>query len=157
MSSFRLLVPAALLLAAATGCGSTARLVNGTPDGGVVAIPSNSNYWPMKYRDDADKMMAQRCPNGYEIVSEGEVVVGQTATTNENVDHRTPTNSNSRYRVDQTTTQMTTTTSDKTEYRITFRAKPAAGTPTNAAIVPTSAVVPSNEGGLPPRPVPVGQ
>src|SRR3954462_10714854 len=89
MSSFRLLAPA-LLLAAAVGCGSSARLINGTPDGGVVAIPSNSNYWPLKYRDDAEKLMAQRCPNGYEIVSEQEVVTGQTSTTNEDVERRPP-------------------------------------------------------------------
>src|SRR4051794_29118516 len=109
MSSFRLLAPA-LLLAAAVGCGTSARLIQGTPDGGVVAIPSNSNYWPSKYRDEAEKLMAQRCPNGYDIVSEQEAVVGKTATTSENVDHRAPSDGR-----DQTTTTLTSTVMDQTE------------------------------------------
>jgi hypothetical protein len=162
MSSIRLLVPAALVLAAVTGCGSTARLVHSTPDGGVVAIPSNSNYWPLRYRDEAEKLMAQRCPNGYEIVEEKEVVTGKTATTNENVDRRTPT-TNSRGTTERTTTSTTHSVSDKTEYRITFRSRESKPT-----IVPTTAVMPTTtpqpppllpqpRSSLPSRPVPLGQ
>jgi hypothetical protein len=155
MSSIRLLVPAALVLAAVTGCGTTARIVHSSPEGGVVAIPSNSNYWPLKYRDEAEKLMAQRCPNGYEIVQEGEVVVGKTATTSENVDRRSPTNS--KYKVEKTTTSTTHVVSDQTEYRITFRAVQP-----RPDVVPTSAVVPLTPGApahatLPPRPVPVSR
>jgi hypothetical protein len=153
MSSIRMLAPATLLLAAAVGCGSSARLINGSPDGGVVAIPSNSNYWPLKYRDEAEKLMAQRCPNGYEIVSEQEVVVGKTSTTNENVDRRSPTSS--RYKVEQTSTSTTTSVNDQTEYRITFRARQQ-----QSAVMQTSGTVPvtppsSPLGGLPPRPLPI--
>src|SRR5262245_3131967 len=76
MSSFRLLLPAALLLVAVTGCGS-ARLIHATPDGGVVAIPSNSNDWPNHYRREAETLMAQRCPNGYDVIEEGETRRGR--------------------------------------------------------------------------------
>jgi hypothetical protein len=69
MSSLRLLLPTALLLVAAVGCGS-AHLVHATPDGGVVAMPSNSDSWPFYHRQEAEKLMAQRCPNGYQIVEE---------------------------------------------------------------------------------------
>src|SRR5437879_2196534 len=82
MSSFRLLLPAVLLAAAAAGCAG-ARLIQGTPEGGVVAIPSNSNSWPHRYRESAEKLMADRCPNGYDVVEEKEVVVGQMTAMNE--------------------------------------------------------------------------
>jgi hypothetical protein len=58
MSRARPLLPALLLLAGVMGCGS-ARLIQLAPDGGVVAIPSNSNAWPFCYRDDADRLMAE--------------------------------------------------------------------------------------------------
>src|SRR5947209_14583421 len=41
------------------------------------AIPSNTNSWPTYHRKSAEELMAKKCPNGYVIDSEGEVVVGQ--------------------------------------------------------------------------------
>jgi hypothetical protein len=82
MPSPRLILPVAvLLLAAVSGCagGGSARMIQSTRDGGIVAIPSNSNSWPNNYRDHAERLMAMKCPEGYEIVSEQEVVVGQKA------------------------------------------------------------------------------
>jgi hypothetical protein len=149
MSLVRLL-PAALLLAAVTGCGS-ARLIHATPDGGVVAIPSNSNTWPMKYRDEAEKLMARRCPNGYDIVDEGEVVVGKKSTTNEAIDRTGPKNSGSG-QSDQTTISKVTTVSDQTEYRITFRSRDARRVPVLRQVSTLPPVPP----GLPPQPVPIG-
>lgn len=66
-----------------SGC-SAARMVQVGPDGGVVAIPQNTNSWPYYHRDKALALIQQKCPEGYEIVSEEEVVTGQTAHTNSN-------------------------------------------------------------------------
>ena len=83
MPSPRLILPVAVLLVATvSGCaggGSSARMIQSTRDGGIVAIPSNSNSWPNNYRGHAERLMAMKCPEGYEIVSEQEVVVGQKA------------------------------------------------------------------------------
>lgn len=163
MTSIRPLAVAGLLLVAVAGCGTSARLVQGDRDGGVVAIPSNSNSWPNRYRDEADKLMAQKCPNGYDVVSEGEVVVGKTATSNESVDRRTPANKNGR--IDQTTTTMTTSVSDKTEYRITFRAREVKPSQTvkqpelmqATAVVPADQPAPAERSALPSRPVPISR
>ena len=58
-----------------TGCHSTARYLRKEPDGGVVAIPSDSNHWPSYHRDEANRLMRMVCPNGYTIVEEKEVSV----------------------------------------------------------------------------------
>src|SRR5262249_12562930 len=108
---------AVLVLVTVSGCGS-ARMIQSGPDGGVVAIPSNSNYWPFKYRDSAEKMMTQKCPNGYDIVREEEIVIGQKSTTSEQTDHITP--AGFRDGRERTTTSVTTSTRPETEYRITF-------------------------------------
>jgi hypothetical protein len=73
---------AALLIIAATitaiwcGCARP-RFVEVSREGGVVAIPSNSNQWPTYYRDKAEKLIREKCPDGYEVVMEEEVVTGQ--------------------------------------------------------------------------------
>lgn len=67
------------------GC-SGARMVHVSSDGGVVAIPSNSNYWPYYHRDRALALIKERCPNGYEIVREEEVVTGQVSHTDARTD-----------------------------------------------------------------------
>ena len=154
MSSVRMLIPAALLLFAVTGCGS-ARLIQSSPEGGVVAIPSNSNYWPLHYRSEAEKLMAQRCPNGYDIVEEREVVVGKQSTTSEVID-RNGSSSQSQ----QTTIDKITTVSDQTEYRITFRARDSRPASPPSRVLPTSASMPAPPAplggpGLPSRPQPV--
>jgi hypothetical protein len=157
MSCARLVLPAAvLLLATVSGCG-TARMIESTPEGVVVAIPSNSNYWPFKYRDSAEKMMAQKCPNGYDIVYEKEVVVGQKSTTREFTEVAPGGDSN------QQRTSVVTATRPETEYRIAFRshhpvaiAPPVTPTVVQSSapvLTPVSATTPGL--GLPPRPIPV--
>jgi hypothetical protein len=149
MSSVRLLLPAALLLAAVAGCGS-ARLIRSGPDGGVVAIPSNSNSWPFYYQDDARKLMAQQCPNGYAIVEQGEVVVGKKAMTSESTDR------------DRTATSRVTTVSDQKEWHITFRSLEApSAVPPGPLPLPIVSQAPSTPSpappppGLPSRPLPL--
>src|SRR5262249_38773492 len=66
------------------GCMSPARYVSVTNDGGIVAIPSNTNYWPTHNRDAAEDLMRKKCPEGYVIDREEEIVVGQTKHVNPN-------------------------------------------------------------------------
>lgn len=63
--------PLFLLLgsALAGGCAQV-RLVRDTPDGGVIAIPNNTNEWPTYYRNRAMQLMQRKCPEGYVIVGE---------------------------------------------------------------------------------------
>jgi hypothetical protein len=166
MSYLRLLpVAAVLLLVTVSGCGS-ARMIQSSPDGGVVAIPSNSNAWPYQYRDHADKLMAMKCPNGYDIVREEEVIVGvKTTTTTQTADSVTQAGYKDNPVPTAATTSVTTTTRPQKEYRITFRAHQAVpvplavvpATPVLAPVpaVPVAVVSPPAPVGLPPRPEPV--
>jgi hypothetical protein len=163
MSYLRLLVPAAVLLVAVSGCGS-ARMIQTTPDGGIVAIPSNNNSWPFKYRDHADSLMAMKCPNGYDVVREEEVIVGIKTTTTAVTGGVTQAGFKDNASADATT-NVTTTTRPQKEYRITFRARQTA--PVLVAVVspppvlapvpavPVSIVSAPTPTGLPPRPEPV--
>ena len=63
------------------GCAK-ARHVEVNQQGGVVAIPSNTNSWPNYYRNQAEELISQNCPDGYEIVQEEEFVTGQVARKN---------------------------------------------------------------------------
>ena len=74
------LLVALIGLASLTGCAN-ARYVQVDQDTGVVAMPANTNCWPNYYRDHAETLMRQKCPNGYEVVGEEEAVVGQVAHT----------------------------------------------------------------------------
>jgi hypothetical protein len=156
MSYARLVLPAVVLvLAGVSGCGS-ARMIQSGPDGGVVAIPSNSNSWPCRYRESAEKLMAQKCPNGYEILKEEEVVVGQRSTTAAQTITPAGYKDNS-----PTTTAVITSTNAETEYRITFRTRQPLPppTPVPTSISPVLTPVPPPQPtppGLPPRPIPVG-
>jgi hypothetical protein len=69
------------------GCTS-ARYVQVTRDGGIVAIPENTNVWPTYYRDKAMALIQEKCPDGYEIVWEEEAVTGTVAHTNAYTDTR---------------------------------------------------------------------
>jgi hypothetical protein len=72
------------------GCASTsdARYVYQDNEFGVVAIPKNTTQGPTHYREQAEALMGQHFPQGYEIVRAEEVVdgsrtltVGKTGTT----------------------------------------------------------------------------
>lgn len=81
----RLAVCCAAALALLTGCNN-ARYVTVNSQGGVVAIPDNSNHWPDYNRRHAEELMQAKCPGGYVIDREEEVVVGThqyTDTTSE--------------------------------------------------------------------------
>lgn len=72
-----------LALVAQLGC-QTARYVRKDGATGEVAIPSNSNSWPYYNRDQAQKLMSQHFPEGYEVDIEEEAVIGQKTDYSEN-------------------------------------------------------------------------
>lgn len=136
----RLLAWAPLVLLT-VGCES-ARLVHSDSQGGCVAIPSNYNGWPCHYRDEAEKLMRQKCPQGYVIEREEEVVVGQTSTTHTDREGANQElGRNSGLTLNSERTRQRTEVQDKTEWRIWFRAATGAGQPN--AIVPAGAVTPA--------------
>jgi len=64
-----------------SGCVG-ARLVELSADGGVVAIPTNTNCWPTYFHKAAEELMQKQCPEGYVIDHEQEAVVGHHTTEN---------------------------------------------------------------------------
>ena len=72
-----------------SGCAGP-RFVEVDRSGAVVAIPANTNTWPTYHRDKLDAMLRERFPNGYEIVSEEEVVTGSVAHTRAHTQMREP-------------------------------------------------------------------
>jgi hypothetical protein len=136
-----------VLAALPVGC-SSARLVYVDKEGGIVAIPNNSNRWPSYHRHDAEELIRRRCPNGYDIVKEEEVVTGQVAHTDSKTDvqeapalvlggvegQSAERGKRASYTEQfgnvavplgqsQQVTRQTTSVSDVTEWRIYFRAK----------------------------------
>ena len=132
---------AALFLA---GCASSPRFVHQDANSAVVAMPHDSNCWPSYYRDNADKMLRARFPQGYVVEKEEEFVTGvSTHTTGQSRTEEAPTlmlgggsrngNGNSSSRsfggiavpVGETRQRVTsdTTTSNQTEWRMYVRAK----------------------------------
>jgi hypothetical protein len=103
-------LPGLLALVMIGGC-SQVRLIRETADGGVVSIPNNSNQWPTYYRNRAEYLMHQKCPEGYVIVRE-QVVEDNPAAR----DGRKP-NENFEYNG----AYQRITTYRREEYHITFR------------------------------------
>jgi hypothetical protein len=88
MSSLRHVLSAcALTVVLLAGCASP-RFVQVDGQGGIVALPENSNVWPTYHRDKAEAMISKRCRNGYVIVREEEVATGSVAHTNSQTDTR---------------------------------------------------------------------
>ena len=134
-------VALAALLLGLGGC-SSARMVTTDAYGGVVAIPRNN----ASNRKAAEELMKEKCPQGYVIDSEREVVIGHTSEQEVSGNF------------------VRTINHPVTEYQIRFRAKdapppyqpaavraPAPVPATPPAVVPTAATGPN----LPPQPIPV--
>lgn len=123
-----------------SGCANPARYVVREANGGIVAIPNNSNAWPSYNRKHAEELMAQHYPEGYEIIREEEAVTGQITNNN------TQTNTQQKPSLfpfageEQTTTNTTTSTTDRTEWRIFYRPKGMRGfaESIDPQVIPTS-------------------
>ena len=89
---------------------------------GEIALPANSDAWPLRYREKAREMVAEQFPDGYVVDCEYEAVVGQSL----DVHDRRPTfqafGGIVSARGEGTVTEVTT---EKTEHRIRYRAKTA--------------------------------
>ena len=68
-----------LFLSIVSGCADV-RVVREAPEGGVIALPMDSNCWPMYYRNRAEKLMNEKCPDGYRIDREEFVWDGKPGT-----------------------------------------------------------------------------
>jgi hypothetical protein len=146
------------LAAGSIGC-TNARMVRWDGSTGVVAIPHNDNSWPTYNRDHAEALMKEKCPRGYTVVGEEEVVTGQIQHTQVSTD-QSGNATLAALHLDsvKTHTNETTTTEDRKEWRITFR---PAGAPADGGPSPISQTGAFGPGaptppGLPPAPVPAG-
>jgi hypothetical protein len=111
MKTFQSSLVLASVLALSTvmaGCG-TYRVVRRTPNGGEVALQGTES----KAREAAAEYMASVCPEGYDVLEEGEAVIG-TETDAQTQRGRV-------YGVPTTTTTATTT--DKHEWRIKYQCR----------------------------------
>ena len=92
-----------------SACG-TARYVSRTQTGGVIALVGDRN----KAMEAANQDMAMHCggPTSYQIVQEGEVVVGTTTTQQDHVHEHANGN---------TTVVEETTTAPATEWHVTYQ------------------------------------
>lgn len=102
---------------AAVGCGN-ARYIQKDPDGGVIAMRSDTSA----NRKKAEEMMLAHVGAGYRIVEEKEVITGQETT--DHVNTQTEPTVHSKIPIlpaQKQTTTTTTTTRDLTEWHITYR------------------------------------
>jgi len=92
------------------GCGGYAKVIRRDMYGGVLALKGVRD----KAMQDAIRKMEAHCgPNNYTIISEEEVPIGTRTTS------RSTSSYDSRFKEDETKTEITTT--QVTEYRITYR------------------------------------
>jgi len=111
------------LIVGVNGC-QTARQVVRQQDGGIIAIPSNTNAWPYHHRQNAEQLMAQQCPNGYIIEREEEVVTGTVTNDSRSTDKKFLKSKNPYIDGGVIETERNTSTTSQTkEWQITYRAK----------------------------------
>ena len=114
---------AALGLAA---CGNY-RVVRRTPNGGEVALEGDQG----KAREKAEEYMRGQCPSGYDVLEEGEAVVGQEMTGN--------THEQKVFGLPVQTTSAST--QDKREWRVKYQCKGTTPTPAaNGAVKPSAQI-----------------
>jgi hypothetical protein len=111
---FKLVLASLVVVSSVAGCGSI-RVVKKTPDGGIVALAGDQG----EARKKADDYMTSQCGGPYEIVEEGEAVIGEV-----NSAESRPTGFG--------TVRTNGSSTQKTEWRLTFRCKARAGQPANA-------------------------
>jgi hypothetical protein len=113
------------LAALAGGCGTPARYVQKNADGGVVAIPANTNSWPGYNRREAEALIVKHVGPNFEIVEERQVVTGQRTTNEQRTDvEKTQNKRNPNLPGERQTTTGSVTTSDITEYQLVYRKVP---------------------------------
>jgi hypothetical protein len=135
------------IVVTSSGCLQGARQVsfNRETGVGIVAIPENTDMWPTYYRSEALKMIREQSPT-YDIVSEGEVVIGQQTQNSQRTENR-KIGPDGKPVGDLTTTYGNSTTTEKKEYRIQYQVKSSAiggGAPKNDMLIPAGGIPKSN-------------
>lgn len=116
-----------LLLATSSSllaCGFV-REVRRSPNGGEIAIRGRT----ASAEKEAADLMNARCATGYDVLEEGEVVVGQQTIHNSQGQGTVMQTRNGRVTQVNTYSQGTTSTQNTTEWRILYQCKSGAGTP----------------------------
>ncbi|MBX9582652.1 MAG: hypothetical protein K2X87_20280 [Gemmataceae bacterium] len=134
-----------LVVAGLAGCaGGGARYVSKQGDGGVVAIPADTDAWPTHYRKKAEELIVRHVGPDFEVVGEGEVVTGQSTNHDQKVQRdKTFNTTNPFLPAEKDTINTTTTTRDITEYHITYRRRGSAGVPAAGPVTPAGGSIPS--------------
>jgi hypothetical protein len=136
----------ALILAAALAACGQAKVIQRTQTGGVIELDGDRG----KAMEQARGVMDGHCgPNNYQIVQEGEEVIGQDTFTQENTNDREHTSKNGRTTNDTTTTNQQTSTRDATAWRVHYQCG-AAGAPPPGGPAPGG--VPPGDPNQPPPP-----
>lgn len=111
-----------VVLTGLVGCTSDVRFVHKDASNGVVAFASGPSILQSTNRDAAIRLIREK-HNPYfmesDIISEGEVVVGQQTSSNQTTDTR-PLDRNGKPIGERTTNTTVTATTDKTEYQIKY-------------------------------------
>lgn len=118
--SLALSVVVGLVVVASLGCAGPRQVLR-ERDFGIIAIPANTNTWPFRYRDKAAEMMAQHFPEGYEVVREEEVKVGEYTTVDRDHDTRHLSDEESPFQVDLHSESTRVSSGNLTEYQITYQ------------------------------------
>jgi hypothetical protein len=127
---------AAVVVTGLSGCASPARYVEKSGDVGVIAIPANTDVWPMHYRSEALALIERHVGPNFEIVEEKEIAVGSRTNNNQQVKREQTFNSTMPFMpAEKDTVTNTTSTHDITEWRIAYRKKytPLGGMPGGSA------------------------
>jgi hypothetical protein len=155
------------MAAFSNGCGSSARYVqkNDLEGTGIVAIPSNTDVWPTYHRREALAKIQEHVGPHYEIISEMEVVTGQTTVSDAQVNTEAMNNRRNPGRLSEfQSVRGSSTTRDITEWHILYRRKPTpasgfnnggtvGGNPSSPSASPAATGV-QPAGGIPSTPAP---
>jgi hypothetical protein len=131
-----------IALALSSGCNpSYIREVRRTQTGGEIALTNSDSYSLPFAQEQAKQAMTARCPMGYDVLEEGEVVVGQqtSATTTEQ-----------KGGIFTGPSQTTTaTTANRNEWHIKYQCKVAPAAPAAPGSAVVAPAAPSVSPGVP--------
>lgn len=127
------------------GCAGP-RYVLKSPDQGIIAMPSNSNHWPTRYREKAEEMIRMHFPDGFEIEREEEWVIGEVTRGHvADQGHFRALGPSGQVGIVFGGVSSVAETAPQTEWRILYRRKgsPSTTPADGALLVPTSASSPT--------------
>ncbi|WP_020475925.1 hypothetical protein [Zavarzinella formosa] len=129
MNSRLLVVACVAMISGLSGCAS-ARVVRSDSASVVVAVPDQTNTWPFRYQDEAQKVAGQYIKDPVFNGSVVRVKVGESITNTQNTDRRDLGGQNNRPKIGEvTSTSSTTSMQDTYEYHLTFVPRAASSPP----------------------------